>query len=345
MLMPFYPVSFCPQARQLNAWPVTSALATNAMQVANSCRRIANSVALLSAFVALPASAIPQYYTFEGTVSSFSSGADVENSTIAVGASVAYTLLIDTDNPGVEESPSGDSITGEYYARFVSGALLYPADIDPTVDLSDATRSYFGVYTTGADNGFVDNRISLDGSELHLIELYGLGDITTMSLGDTASLYERYKKPSTGTEPRYQASVTLLEVSSNDTSNALPVTIDIKPSSFPNSINLSAQGVTPVAILGSAELDVSLIDWNSLSLGTAGIKTVGKKDKQLCSLEDVSGDYSAGSIGVPDGYTDLVCQFTTFSIVPEEGGTSATLRGVLMDETPIEGGDLVNIVP
>lgn len=125
----------------------------------------------------------------------------------------------------------------------------------------------------------------------------------------------------------------------------IEVGIDIKPGSFPNSINLSSGGATPVAILGSTDLDVNEINVTTLSLGTAGIKTVGKLDKYLCSVEDVSGDFSFGPEGASDGFDDLVCHFVTIMIVPEEGDTVATLSGELLDGTPIEGSDSVNIVP
>ena len=123
------------------------------------------------------------------------------------------------------------------------------------------------------------------------------------------------------------------------------VGIDIKPGSFPNSINLRSRGATPAAILGSDDLDVNDIDADTLTLATAGVKTVGRPDNPLlCSVEDVSGDFSSGREGWPDGIDDLVCHFTTYQIVPEGGDTEATLSGELNDGTPIEGTDSVRIV-
>ena len=126
------------------------------------------------------------------------------------------------------------------------------------------------------------------------------------------------------------------------------VAIDIHPGSFPNSINLGSGGVTPVAILGSASLDVNDIDANTLTLGTAGIKTVGKTDRLLCSVEDVSGDFSLGLEGAPDGFDDLVCKFVTVNIAPEAGDTTAKLSGNFLPAAgggALEGTDSVNIVP
>jgi len=126
------------------------------------------------------------------------------------------------------------------------------------------------------------------------------------------------------------------------------VEIDIKPGSFPNSINLGSGGMTAVAILGSASLHVNDIDPDTLTLGTAGIKTVGKTARTLCSVVDVSGDFSAGPEGAPDSFLDLVCHFTTMDIAPEAGDTTATISGNLLAAAgggAIEGTDSVNIVP
>ncbi len=127
--------------------------------------------------------------------------------------------------------------------------------------------------------------------------------------------------------------------------NTVPVDIDIKPGSDPNSINIGSGGTTAVAILGSANFDVTTINPDTLTLGTAGVKTVGKTARTLCSVADVSGDFSAGPEGTPDGFDDLVCHFITMDIAPEAGDTTATISGELNDGTAIEGTDSVNIVP
>ncbi|MHA2304680.1 MAG: hypothetical protein ACXACU_04745, partial [Candidatus Hodarchaeales archaeon] len=51
----------------------------------------------------------------------------------------------------------------------------------------------------------------------------------------------------------------------------LPLYIDIKPSSWPNSLNTKNEGVIPVAICGSDDIDVMEIDPNTISLGITGI--------------------------------------------------------------------------
>jgi hypothetical protein len=129
------------------------------------------------------------------------------------------------------------------------------------------------------------------------------------------------------------------------TTTRVQVAIDIKPGSFPNSINLGSNGTTPVAILGSATLDVDNIDADTLTLGTAGVKTVGKTDRLLCSVADVSGDFTSGLEGAPDGFLDLVCHFVTVNIVPEAGDAVAKVMGDFIGGGGLEGTDSVNIVP
>lgn len=130
--------------------------------------------------------------------------------------------------------------------------------------------------------------------------------------------------------------------------SVLPVDIDIKPGSFPNTIHLGSRAATPVAILGSDTLDVTDIDASTLSIASAGVKTVGKKNRSKCRVKDVSGDFSVDELGMPDGFDDLVCYFVTIELVPEVGDTTLTLSGNLLPEAgglPIEGIDSVIIVP
>jgi probable HAF family extracellular repeat protein len=126
----------------------------------------------------------------------------------------------------------------------------------------------------------------------------------------------------------------------------IEVALDIKPQSCPNPINLKSKGVLPVAILGRQDFDVATVDIASVRLeGVAPIR---------CSFEDVTtiatdaNDCPCTTAG-PDGYTDLTLKFRTTRVVEEliSNGAqlihgqefAATLAGVLLDGTPIEGTD------
>jgi hypothetical protein len=121
-----------------------------------------------------------------------------------------------------------------------------------------------------------------------------------------------------------------------DAEAATIVTIDIKPGSDPNSINLCSNGAVPIAILGSSTFDVHDVNTVTLRFAGAGVKVVGEEDPhELCSYEDVNGDF----------IDDLVCHYVTVDIAGIGGeSTSATVNGALLDGTPIVGTDTINFV-
>lgn len=73
----------------------------------------------------------------------------------------------------------------------------------------------------------------------------------------------------------------------------ISVEIDIKPGSFPNSINLKSKGVVPVAILGSASFNVDDVAVNTVTFTGASPVRFSFADVNL------------------DGYVDLVFHFRT----------------------------------
>jgi hypothetical protein len=115
----------------------------------------------------------------------------------------------------------------------------------------------------------------------------------------------------------------------------VPVTIDIKPGSDPNCFNNDGNGVIPVAILGSADFDVTLIDPSTIALEGLAIKAVGKASKLLAHIEDVNGD----------GFDDLVVQIQDEDGAFTNGSGTATVSGNLYDGTLFAGSDSICIVP
>ncbi len=101
----------------------------------------------------------------------------------------------------------------------------------------------------------------------------------------------------------------------------IEVAIDIKPGSFPNSINLSSAGVIPVAILSSDTFDATTVNPDTIFLASGPVKVAGKSGKFLCHSDDVNGDF----------LEDLVCAVETALFMIEPGQGTAELTGETFD--------------
>ena len=107
----------------------------------------------------------------------------------------------------------------------------------------------------------------------------------------------------------------------------------IKPGSYPNSINLSSKGPTPVAIFGSGTFDVHQINLNSITLAGASIKS--KKNGQLItSYKDINND----------GIIDVIIHIATENLQLTVNDVKADLRGFLFDDREIRASDSVRVV-
>ncbi len=123
------------------------------------------------------------------------------------------------------------------------------------------------------------------------------------------------------------------------------VSIDIKPQSCPNLLNIKSKEVLPVAILGMPDFDVRMIDITSLRLnGIAPVRSTFEDVTTPTGLDPCDCLALSG-----DGSEDLILKFNTQAIVATLDSVSKgleiplTLTGVLMDGTAIEGSDCVVI--
>ncbi|MBL7208954.1 MAG: hypothetical protein ISS52_02525 [Dehalococcoidia bacterium] len=107
----------------------------------------------------------------------------------------------------------------------------------------------------------------------------------------------------------------------------IEVEIDIKPGSYPNSINLKSKGKVPVAVLTTDDFDASTIDPETILFADA--------EPVRWTMEDVDDDDDM----------DLLLHFKTQDLNLTEESTEATLTGTTYGEQPIQGTDTVNIVP
>lgn len=111
-------------------------------------------------------------------------------------------------------------------------------------------------------------------------------------------------------------------------------TIDIKPGSYPNSINLGSNGTVPVAILSTTEFDATTVDPLSVSLASAPVKLKGN-GTAMYSFQDVNAD----------NLLDLVVHVSTEALQLSEADEVANLIGYTLDVTEIVGNDTIRVVP
>lgn len=110
--------------------------------------------------------------------------------------------------------------------------------------------------------------------------------------------------------------------------NIRDVSIDIKPGSDPNAINLKNMGNVPVAIMGSSELDVATINQDTVNFAGTPKK----------SIRNVTSDVNG------DGFPDIILHFLTQKLQLSQTDTKACISGELQSGELFQGCDTVKIV-
>ncbi|MBI3312501.1 MAG: hypothetical protein HYZ88_03135 [Candidatus Omnitrophica bacterium] len=130
-----------------------------------------------------------------------------------------------------------------------------------------------------------------------------------------------------------QMDVLLLTYGMKLKETALSVPIDIKPGSFPNSIQPESEGNIPVAILSDGVFNApKLVDRNSLTFGHTGDEKSLQPGK--VHPEDVN----------QDGLLDLVCHFESPKTGFQAGDLQGILKGKLLSGRLFIGSDSVRIL-
>lgn len=129
-----------------------------------------------------------------------------------------------------------------------------------------------------------------------------------------------------------------------------PYALDIHPTSCPNPINVKSRGVTPVAILGSENGDVSEIDVTTIRLeGVAPIRS--GIDDVAGPVENPEPEPCECTTRGADGFPDLTLKFDTPALVAALSGiapgtkTTVKLTGKKLDGTSFELTDCVLMRP
>ena len=220
------------------------------------------------------------------------------------GFTITPTTAIQTDEEYLREIP------GElYYAENVIGADGHPEDI-----------VYWPKRKTGDYIIKVLPELGASPTETYSIE-FTVGE-QTITLAENIPINQI---------PNEGYGVTVEE--SGATSQFIPVSIDIKLGSYPNSINLGSNGVVPVAIFGSVTFDVHQINFSSITVANSPIKL--KNNGQLMvSYEDINSD----------SFTDVVVHIITKNLQLKPTDTQANLEGKSINGTIIRGSDSIRIV-
>jgi hypothetical protein len=108
------------------------------------------------------------------------------------------------------------------------------------------------------------------------------------------------------------------------------VPIDIKPGSFPNSINPRSRGKIPVAILTTDRFDATTVSPTTVRFGPTGSEAAPVHS----ALADVDRD----------GDIDLILQFKTQGTGIKCGDVSARLTGKTFGGQAVEGSDSIRTV-
>jgi hypothetical protein len=109
---------------------------------------------------------------------------------------------------------------------------------------------------------------------------------------------------------------------------SIPVSIDIKPGSYPNAINVRARGKVPVAVLTTGDFDASTLDVSTVQFGPDSAQPVHY------AQEDIDAD----------GDGDLILHFKTQETGIACDDTEATITGQTLDGIPIVGVDSIKTV-
>ena len=302
------------------------------------------------------------------------------------GSEFAYTAIIGVEGPVrrinsdgsgtpltvvssgwyADWSPDGSRIT---FARYAGGGQIYLVDPDGSNLKNISTSSDYHAYPAWSPDGStIACSITKSGnSEIYIIDTLG------------NELLQVTNSPSGDIYPTWSSLGNAIAFHSNRSGNAdiwkvgiacdggSTISLDIKPGSCPNPLNVRApkthdnpvasksqpddppkpKPVLPVAILSTADFDVSDIDPATVTLeGVAALRW---------NIEDVSTpvgedaeECECNTLGA-DGYPDLTLKFDKSLIVEALGEVHdgdvipLTITGELTDGTDFEGTDCVVI--
>jgi len=221
---------------------------------------------------------------------------------------------------------------------------LGPVNLVVEVTHSDVVNNSGGNYAAWlGDRTGVDGNISIDPGFVDPAagDFHVTGDSPVVDAGDPATPPAAPPSDSDG-DPRV-VDGTLDGVATVDIGydewvlEVISVGIDVKPVGFPNSVNPRARGLIPVAVLGSAEFDVTSVDGCALRFGPDEAEPAHRPS----GSNDCPGHFEDVDL---DGYIDLVTHYRTRETGIECGHETATLTGTTLWGEAFAGSDSIRTV-
>ena len=220
--------------------------------------------------------------------------------------------LIVTDPDGFTITPTTIISSDEEYLREIPGTLYY-SEMEKGEDGNPIDRVYSYIRKTGDYTIKVLPDSAASPTATYTLDFQAGDQLITLAQDVPLN-----QIPQNG----YGVAVSSMGV----VESFIPISIDIKPGSSPNSINIGSKGVTPVAILSNQSFNIKNVTTDSLVF--AGAKPIKS------NYEDVNGD----------GNLDMVLHFNTQSLQLTSSDTKAILTGQLTDGRMIKGVDSVRII-
>jgi len=220
------------------------------------------------------------------------------------------------------------------------GAIAFRRDgILYGIDMADADGGPSSLYTIDTDSGaaILVGPLGFDSVEGMTLNTGGFGSLMALANameGDQPAMLIRIDHTTgQGIFSRFMPLPLPDHSGARDALAALPaieIPIDIKPGSWPNSLNLRKNGVIPVAVLSTEDFDAITIRTRVARFGPAGAALVHNAPH----YEDVNGD----------GIMDLLMHFNSDETGIECGDEYAELRSSNEVGLSVVGIDLIKTV-
>lgn len=268
---------------------------------------------------------------------------------------MTYTVTHDATTPGGVEQPSLSTTYADDEGHAISFAnaslnvrgCAKTLDLTPTSDTNTVGDDHtvtatvlddFGDPVSGVsvDFGVTGGPSVVDGDPSAPSPATGAG--VTDVAGATTFTYSNSEAAAdtiTATAATQQNVAAVLSDTANKTWLPITASIDIKPGGFPNSYGASSRGNIPVALLGAAGFDISMVDVSTVRFGDAPTPDGEAAESHgMDHPQHVNGD----------GFLDSVYHFPFLDTNLDPSDTQACLGGEI-GGLDFLGCDSVNIVP